>query len=100
MVAIFFEESAEMIRRIEKAIAEKDAELLERSAHTLKSSSAMFGARRARHAALDLEILGKSGTTDNSTPLFEKLRREVAILHEAVDSRWGSGRDQNQQTKQ
>ncbi|MBL6765691.1 MAG: response regulator [Verrucomicrobiae bacterium] len=100
MVAIFFEESAEMIRRIEKAIAEKDAELLERSAHTLKSSSAMFGARRARHAALDLEILGKSGTTDNSTPLFEKLRREVTILHEAVDSRWGSGRDQNQQTKQ
>jgi two-component system sensor histidine kinase/response regulator len=92
MVGIFFEESDEMCRRITQAIAEADAALLERSAHTLKSSSAMFGARRARRAALDLELLGQGGSTDGAKELFEKLRHEVTVLREAVATRWGAGR--------
>jgi len=89
MVGIFFDESSDMLGKIDSGLAGGDAKLVERAAHTLKSSSAMFGAKRARAAAFELELCGKSGNLSAAPELFEKLKREIEVLREAVDQRWG-----------
>ena len=90
MVGIFFEECDTMTSNLKKALAETDAELLERSAHTLKSSSAMFGAIRARAAAFALELTGKSGDLSGAPEQFAHLQVELDQLRQAVRERWGA----------
>ncbi|MGB0581868.1 MAG: response regulator, partial [Limisphaerales bacterium] len=90
LVGIFFEECDDMIGRLASGIAAQDAELVERSAHTLKSSSAMFGANRARAAAFELELTGKSGNLRAASELFEQLKHEIEVLRVAVNERWGN----------
>jgi len=91
MVGIFFEESSDMLKKIEDGIASADAKLVERSAHTLKSSSAMFGAKRARAAAFELEKAGKAGELSRAPELFDRLNEEIEQLRRAVDKQWGTG---------
>jgi len=91
MVGIFFEECDIMIANLEKALAGHDAELIERAAHTLKSSSAMFGAKRARAAAFDLAVTGKSEDISKAPEQFARLRSELDQLRQAVDQQWGEG---------
>ena len=90
MVGIFFEESTDMISRIESGIESGDINVVERSAHTLKSSSAMFGAKRARTAAFKLELSGKSGDISEATELFDRLKQEIESLRRAVNDQWGT----------
>jgi two-component system, sensor histidine kinase and response regulator len=90
MVGIFFEESGDMISKIESGIETGDAKLVERAAHTLKSSSAMFGAKRARTAAFELELAGQSGDISGAPQLFDRLQQEIELLRCAVNDKWGT----------
>jgi signal transduction histidine kinase/DNA-binding response OmpR family regulator/HPt (histidine-containing phosphotransfer) domain-containing protein len=61
MIDCFFEEKDSLLPILEEAVAAGDAEVVHRTAHTMKSSVATFGAERARGAAYELEKTGKSG---------------------------------------
>jgi HPt (histidine-containing phosphotransfer) domain-containing protein len=58
---LFLEQWPDSLSDVKRAIEVRDAQALERAAHSLKGSVANFGAKDAHQAALRLEMMGRSG---------------------------------------
>jgi len=84
IVDLFSEDSPKLLAGIRAAIAASDRQALERAAHTLKGSVSNFGAERARAAALQLEMLGRTGDLTGAAVACRSLEREVAQFTEAL----------------
>ena len=80
IIEIFFKDTPPRLTQIEQAIAQIDATTLEYTAHALKGSIANFGAERAKEAALELEIMGRTEIFDKATEAFEILKQTIAEL--------------------
>ncbi len=91
LVDIFLSDAAERMVLLRDAIARGDANTLERVAHSLKGSSANFGARRMSRLCLELEQVGKQGDIMLAPELFARLELEwqrvgVALRAELLES--------------
>jgi two-component system sensor histidine kinase/response regulator len=86
MIEVFHEEAAEMRDKIAASLRDGDAALLQRSAHTLKSSCASLGAEDARKAAEKLEIAGREGDLQAAPSLADKLLAELTRLTDALST--------------
>ena len=84
IVEVFFEEADDLLPKLPAAIAAKDAELLQRTAHTMKSSCASIGADAARASALELEMIGKSGDLSKAPEAAADLKSKMDQLLEAL----------------
>ncbi len=62
------------IDELSKAIINDDAESVFNTAHRMKSSSSSIGALGLAHTAEQIELIGRSGTTDGTAELLEKLK--------------------------
>ncbi len=80
VAGLFLADAPRMMGLIEKAIAEGDAKLLEREAHSLKGSVANFGADQVAKAALHLENLGRRGELSAAPAGFATLRDSLSEL--------------------
>ena len=67
LIKDFLEDGAELMQNIRSAQEEGDASELERAAHTLKSSSATFGAMTASNICKDIEEYSHNGTIGGET---------------------------------
>lgn len=86
MAQIFLEEFPSQMDAIREAVSRRDAKAIERSAHSLKGSVGNFGAAAAQQAALNLELLGRTGKlemADNALSTLESAIRELqpAMTH-------------------
>jgi two-component system, sensor histidine kinase and response regulator len=84
IVALFLENCEQLLSEIRHAFSNKDAELLERTAHALKGSISNFEAASAVQAALKLEMTGRSGDLTQAGPLIVQLENEVYRVREAL----------------
>jgi HPt (histidine-containing phosphotransfer) domain-containing protein len=78
------EHTPQVLAEIHTAIVTRDANMLERAAHTLKGSVSVFGAEVARAAAHELESLGRAGDVDGAEAMCTALDTEVARLSTAL----------------
>ena len=83
LIRDFLEDSEELLQNIRSAHESGNAKELERAAHTLKSSSATFGASEAAQICKKLEEQGKNGNMDafdtpNSISQLELLFKAVS----------------------
>jgi HPt (histidine-containing phosphotransfer) domain-containing protein len=62
------------IDELTRAISDDDAESVFNLAHKMKSSSSSIGALGLAHVAEEIELIGRSGSTEGTTELLEKLR--------------------------
>jgi len=62
------------------ALERRDAQLLERAAHTIKGSCVIFGARATRDAAHRLEMMGRAGSFKGAEESMALLSKETARL--------------------
>jgi len=62
------------------ALEKRDAELLERAAHTIKGSCVIFGAGPTRDAAHRLEMMGRAKSFEGAAESMALLSREAARL--------------------
>ena len=62
------------IDELGKAITNVDAESVFNIAHRMKSSSSSIGALGLAHMAEQIELIGRSGSTEGTAELLEKLR--------------------------
>jgi CheY-like chemotaxis protein len=83
LVALYRADAPETLAQIEKAVAARDAEALRVAAHTLKGSVATVGGASARHTALALENLGKTGNLDAAPATLAALRSDLSKLDHA-----------------
>ena len=82
--AIFTEDSEILFRRLDEAMSADDGSEVASSAHAMKSMVGNFSAAPAHQAALELELLGKSGDLEDGPAKLETLRTEVDRLNRAL----------------
>lgn len=64
LIDAFLEDSPNMIRNMQQAIAARDADSFRRNAHSLKSNAYTFGATQLGLLAKELEMMGKEKNLD------------------------------------
>jgi HPt (histidine-containing phosphotransfer) domain-containing protein len=79
MVGFFVEDAPRWLAQIKEGIAQGDASLVHRSAHTLKGLVANFGAAAAQSAAGRIETLAQQD------PTLQAVASEVPPLEVAID---------------
>jgi two-component system sensor histidine kinase/response regulator len=81
---IFLDESPNLLRKLQEAISDTDAEAVMRAAHSLKGELSYLGASLAAQAARELEGLGNENNLSRAPELFTVLERELAGLRLAL----------------
>jgi two-component system sensor histidine kinase/response regulator len=76
MIDLYLQHSPSLIRAIETAAANLQAEALSQAVHTLKSSTANLGGTRLAMAARECEVLVREGGITQAAPMVVRIRRE------------------------
>ena len=85
ITVMFLEELQENMKGIVQATTKKDADALEKAAHSLKGSVGNLGAKRAYGAAYRLEFIGKEGRLAEAEGALAELERELGELEIALN---------------
>ncbi len=80
IAALFLEDYPAQMEKLKQAIAAGDAETVERTAHSIKGAVSNFAADAAYDAALELEMMGRSGTLQRGEEAYRKLEEEIQRL--------------------
>ena len=72
----YLDNSPKLIHLIDKGLQTNDANLIFHNAHQLKGGSGSIGALKLAELALGIEQIGKAGSTEGVTALFEQLKEE------------------------
>jgi CheY-like chemotaxis protein len=86
LARLFCEESPKMMAAVRDAVEAKDAERLQRAAHSLKGAVATLAAQKAFEAALRLERLGRAGDMAPTEQAYRLLELQVERLRTALES--------------
>ena len=73
LITNFIDDAQRLFQEIRDAVAQRDAHALHQAAHTLKSSSAMFGATAFAEQCKQLELVGRRGTTEGADAYVEEM---------------------------
>lgn len=84
LVELFLEDAAGLVANLRSALQEGDIQTLERTAHTLKSSSANVGARHFAELCFEVERLGREGVFDGVEPRVAGIESEFQRVREAL----------------
>ncbi len=101
LVITYLQSSAVLVDEIQTGFTQQDAGLLERAAHSLKSSSASLGAENLAQLSKQLEIQGRAKAISNSADLVKQTVKEyqqvcIALKRViAVDSLENANGDDN-----
>jgi HPt (histidine-containing phosphotransfer) domain-containing protein len=78
VAAIVAQQIREELPLLEQWVGSGDCQELSKGCHRLKGSLSSIGAEEARNACVALEILAKSGSTDNLGEVMDLLRTALA----------------------
>jgi PAS domain S-box-containing protein len=88
LVEVYLKSSPELVDSMRHAVASADAETIERSAHSLKSSSATLGALELAEFCNRLEQIGRDAATDQAAEVFACLEAEFDRVRRALSDQW------------
>jgi len=80
IVQIFLEESPKHLANLKRALTEANAELLERTAHTLKGELSYLGMPTVSQRAHELEQMGRECNLDHAAEVFAIFETEVSTV--------------------
>ena len=80
LIDLFLQNSGRLVDDISHAIAARDAERLQRAAHTLKGSVSNFPSGAARDTAARMELIGFDADFDAAQEVFPLLEKEIDRL--------------------
>ncbi len=84
LIDVFLVDSPDLINQMHLALAEGNAEVLRRAAHSLKSNSASFGATRLTGLCREVEMMAKEGRQAEAGPKLEELAAEYEKVAPAL----------------
>lgn len=84
LIAVYLEDSVELLSRLGAAIDARDAASAERAAHSLKGLAANFDGLPAVEAALVIETATRQGDWPTTTAGLPLLEQEVSRLRQAL----------------
>lgn len=80
LIDIFVNDSTDHLRKMSTEIESQEFRTLEISAHSLKSSSATFGALALSELSGQIERMARSKTPNGIAPLLESARAEFKLV--------------------
>lgn len=80
VVGLYLERKSVQLEALRQALASGDAHTLERTAHSLKGSSANLGAVRLARLAGEIEVLGRQGDLAGGAERLEALVTELELV--------------------
>ncbi|MGK7878428.1 MAG: response regulator [Xenococcaceae cyanobacterium] len=80
----YLKDSPQMLRSLRDAVEQKDAALLQRVAHPLKSTSATLGANTLAQLCQKLEDIGRAGVLEEAAALLEEVMAEYPKVAAAL----------------
>jgi CheY-like chemotaxis protein/HPt (histidine-containing phosphotransfer) domain-containing protein len=80
----YLSSSRQLIETMRTAVSQRDAGVLHRTAHSLKSSSATLGALRLAALCKEVEAMGRTNALDGVASLWENIEAEYALVQEAL----------------
>ncbi len=83
---LFIRDAPSMLEAIESALAQQNAHDVERAAHKLKGSVAIFGAKELQETAKQLELKGREKSLTDADGLFQCLKQGVTGLTNALEA--------------
>jgi len=86
LIDTFFQDTPELMAAMRQALSLGNADDFRRAAHSLKSNSANFGARRLSQQSKELEELGKAGKLAGVDERLAQLEAEYAKVKVALES--------------
>jgi len=84
LIGLYLADERRLLDEATAALGHGDADLLRRSAHTLKGAASNFGAPAAWSAAQAVEAAGRDGRLDEAVALLDALRVALARVREAL----------------
>jgi HPt (histidine-containing phosphotransfer) domain-containing protein len=84
VVDLYLTSTPTLLQTMREAESGHDPEKLKAAAHSFKSSSANLGALRLADACLELEALGRAGSTEGALPLLMQVEEEYRAVREAL----------------
>lgn len=84
VVDLYLASTPTLLQTMREAESGGDAEKLKAAAHSFKSSSANLGAVRLAGVCLELETLGRSGSTEGALPLLLQVEEEYRLVRSAL----------------
>jgi CheY-like chemotaxis protein/HPt (histidine-containing phosphotransfer) domain-containing protein len=82
---MFLAGAPDHLRAMQEALERDDAETLQRSAHTLKSGAAQFGAHQFSQQCADIEALAKGGNVADARPKVATLHADYEPVRAALE---------------
>jgi two-component system, sensor histidine kinase and response regulator len=84
VVDLYLISTPTLLQTMREAESGGDAEKLKAAAHSFKSSSANLGAMRLAGVCLELETLGRAGSTEGALPLLLQVEEEYRMVRDAL----------------
>jgi len=84
IINCYLEETPILLDEITQAIEQKQPELLQKSAHTMKSSSASVGATKLSELCKELEFIGRRETTEEADGILSQAKAEYERVETAL----------------
>jgi two-component system sensor histidine kinase/response regulator len=84
VVDLYLASTPTLLQTMREAESGGDAEKLKAAAHSFKSSSANLGAMRLAGVCLELETLGRAGSTEGALPLLIQAEEEYRMVRDAL----------------
>jgi CheY-like chemotaxis protein len=85
IVGMFLDECPRLLTELREAISQKDADQLQRTAHSLKGCLVNFGVGPAIEAALWLEMIGREGDLTEAEQAYANLEALLRPLRPALE---------------
>ena len=86
VVGAFIDDSPQQFASLQHAAAGADAGALRKVAHSLKSSSANVGAEALAQLCKDLELLGRSNTTEGAAGILADMAHEYQAVRHSLSA--------------
>lgn len=86
LLASFLADALVQISAMQEAFVAGNAEGLQRASHSLKSSSAAFGAMRLSKQCKEVEDMAEAGAWDGAAPRIERISAEYDEARDALDA--------------
>ncbi|HEU4402891.1 MAG TPA: response regulator [Candidatus Polarisedimenticolia bacterium] len=86
VVTTYLRSAPDLIREMHDAIDRGDAEVIFRTAHSLKSSSAMVGAMQLSALSKEIEMMGMTNSVERAAERLKDLESEFARVAVALES--------------
>jgi HPt (histidine-containing phosphotransfer) domain-containing protein len=80
LVQAYFEESPQLLTKLQQALAGQDCELFRQAAHSIKSTSNSFGALAFGALAKELEMMGRAADLEGAPGKVERLVEDYTAV--------------------